>query len=157
MMDNKGTKGSTNRIVLAVDDEPVSLRMVQKTLQRQFNVLAASTPQEALIILRREEVAVLVTDQRMPAMTGTELMRMGLQINSNMVCILLTSANDNETFHDAIIKSGAMKVVAKPWDPGKLLELVQIAFDKYLKRGENQKSIERLRNVQESLKGINRQ
>ncbi|HWP42030.1 MAG TPA: response regulator [Blastocatellia bacterium] len=145
-----------NTLIVAVDDEPVSLRLMEKVLQRYFRVVAVSSGQEALSILKREEVAVLITDQRMPVMTGTELLRSAQRINPNTVGLLVTSSNDNETFHDAIMNSGAFRVISKPWDPDKLTQVVEAALGKYRTRVENQKSIQQLRNVKESLKNLSR-
>ena len=94
-----------DRIILVVDDEPISLRMVERLLQQRFTVIAASSGEQALEILSRQEIVLLITDQHMSGITGTELLRRALKMRPDMIGVLLTSANDNETFRDAIIRS----------------------------------------------------
>jgi len=144
-----------DRTILVVDDEQISLRMVERLLQKRFTVIAASSGEQALEILNRQEIVLLITDQHMSGITGTELLRRALQIRPDMIGVLLTSANDNETFRDAIIDSGASRVVTKPWDPAKLLQIVETCMEKQQFRLENRRAIDQLKDVRQSLKGIN--
>ena len=144
-----------DRIILVVDDEPISLRMVERLLQKRFTVIAASSGEQALEILSRQEIVLLITDQHMSGITGTELLRRALQIRPDMIGVLLTSANDNETFRDAIMNSGASRVVTKPWDPAKLLQIVETCLEKQQSRLENRRAIDQLKDIRQSLKDIN--
>jgi len=145
------------RVILVVDDEEINLRMVERLLQRRYRVKTASSGQEALRIIEEEEVAVLITDQCMPGMTGTELLRQGREVRVSMVSILLTSAKDNETFREAIMKSGALRVINKPWEAGKLLQVVESGMEKYEGLEKTKRAMDQLKEVRQSLKGINRQ
>jgi DNA-binding NtrC family response regulator len=144
-----------DRIILVVDDEPISLRMVERLLQQRYTVIAASSGEQALEILSRQQIVLLITDQHMSGITGTELLRRALQMRPDMIGVLLTSANDNETFRDAIINSGALRVVVKPWDAAKLLQIVETCLEKQKSRLENRRAIDQLKDIRQSLKGIN--
>src|SRR5260370_12226416 len=137
--------------ILIVDDEPVNLMMLEKVLLRKFEVVTAKSGQEALRILNRETVSLLITDQRMPGMTGTELLRKSRSVNPDMVCMLITAESDSGTFLDAIMKSGAVRVIKKPWDPDKLLKTVESSLEKYESLCETKRAINQLKKVNEQL------
>ena len=109
--------------ILVVDDESTSLLMLEKVLRTSYTVITARSGAEALDVLKREEISLLITDQRMPGMTGTELLRESQSLRPGMVSMLLTSNNDTETFIDAITKAGALRVINKPWDAANLLSI----------------------------------
>jgi response regulator RpfG family c-di-GMP phosphodiesterase len=117
--------------ILAVDDEPINLRMLERLLRKHFRVLTATSPEEALRLLERENVSLLLTDQRMPGMLGTELLRKSRVLQPDMVRMVVTATNDSETFIDAIKNSGAVRVISKPWDPDKVLQAIRDALLKY--------------------------
>jgi DNA-binding NtrC family response regulator len=140
--------------ILAVDDEPINLKLIERLLRRHFSVLTAKSGEEALQIVRREEIALIISDQRMPGMLGTELLRKCQSINPEMVRILVTANNDLNTFIDAIRNSGAARVINKPWDPPDMLNTVQDAIAKYERALENKRTMTKLRQVSESLEQI---
>ena len=140
--------------ILAVDDEPINLRMLDRLLRKHYRVLTATSGEEALRILNREPVSLIMTDQRMPGMLGTELLRKSRASNPDMVRIVVTATNDSDTFIDAIKNSGAIRVISKPWDPDKILQIVQEALAKYERRLENKEALSRLRQANEDLNKI---
>ncbi|MEJ2050915.1 MAG: response regulator, partial [Calditrichota bacterium] len=76
-----------NYKVLAVDDEQASLNAINRTLRKEFEVILSLNAQSALEALKKEKIAVLLADQRMPGMTGVELFQKALQIQPNAVRI----------------------------------------------------------------------
>lgn len=140
--------------ILAVDDEPINLRMLERLLRRHYRVLTANNAQEALEILDREQVSLILTDQRMPGMQGTELLRKSRALNPDMVRMVVTATNDSDTFIDAIKNSGAIRVISKPWDPDKILQVVKDALARYERLLENKEAISRLRQANEDLNKI---
>lgn len=88
--------------LLAVDDEPANLRMLERLFRSEYRVLTANNGGEALELLSREEVALIITDQRMPGMSGTELLRQTLRTRPETVRIILTGYTDIESLTDAI-------------------------------------------------------
>jgi putative two-component system response regulator len=119
--------GKTNTILI-VDDEVINLRMLERVLCNQYQVVCATSGSAALEILKREDIALLISDQRMPGMTGNELLRRGRVINPNLVCMLVTANTDNETSVEALSTAGAMRVIHKPWKRETLLRFVQDAL-----------------------------
>lgn len=122
--------------ILVVDDEPANLRMLERLLRKEYTVLAATSGAEALEILKSHEVSLIITDQRMPEMNGTELLRQSMDINPEAAKIILTGHSDIEALIDAINSSRVHKYVSKPWDPMQLKEVVQNAVREYRQRIE---------------------
>jgi two-component system, sensor histidine kinase and response regulator len=140
--------------ILAVDDEPVNLRMLERLLRKRFTVLTAISAEQAMQILEHENVSLILTDQRMPGMQGTELLRKSRALNPDMVRMVITATNDNETFVDAIRNSGAIRVISKPWDPDKLLQTIEEALGRYENLLENKQALSRLKEANENMKRI---
>src|SRR5205807_507204 len=87
--------------ILIVDDEPVNLRTLNRLLRANYEVVTAESGDEALKLLQQHNVALLISDQRMPGMTGIELMKNTVALRPQMVKILLTGYTDI----DALIES----------------------------------------------------
>jgi DNA-binding NtrC family response regulator len=148
---------SHHHLVLIVDDEPINLMMLQKVLRTKFIVKTAGSGQEALAILKREVVSLLITDQRMPGMTGTDLMRQSRLIVPDMFCILMTAESDMDTLMNAIVESGAIRVINKPWDAAKILIQVEDALEKYEAARKKKEVIDQLRRANQVLERITNQ
>src|ERR1051325_178797 len=103
-----------SQLVLIVDDEMTNLKLVERLVKGSFRTLTARSGEEALEILQREEVSILVTDQCMPGMSGTELLRQAHPLKPDMICLLMTASNDTTVFIDAMMRSGAVGVISKP-------------------------------------------
>ena len=140
--------------ILAVDDVPINLRMLERLLRKHFRVLTAGSAEEALQILEREKVSLILTDQRMPGMQGTELLRKSQALHPDMVRMVVTATNDSETFIDAIKNSGAIRVISKPWDPDKVLQAIMDALARYERLLENKEAISRLKQANEDLNKV---
>ncbi|HWS55477.1 MAG TPA: response regulator, partial [Pyrinomonadaceae bacterium] len=80
--------------IMVVDDEPANLRLLERLFRRDYSVVAASSGEEALRLLEQHDVALLVTDQRMPGMTGIELLKRTAPLRPHMVRIVLTGYTD---------------------------------------------------------------
>jgi response regulator RpfG family c-di-GMP phosphodiesterase len=140
--------------ILVVDDESTNLLMLERVLRTDYTVITARSGAEALEVLKREEISLLITDQRMPGMTGTELLLESQSLRPGMVSMLLTSNSDTETFLDAIMKAGALRVINKPWDPANLLSVVEKSLTVYENFVERKGSSDRLKLMQERLDKI---
>ena len=118
--------------ILVVDDEIDNLDLLYRTFRRDFQVLKAYSGVEALNILAEEgEVAVIISDQRMPEMKGTEFLRKTLPQFPNTVRIILTGFTDIEDLVDAINAGQVYKYITKPWDPDELKVVVDRAVETY--------------------------
>ncbi|BAY43230.1 response regulator receiver modulated GAF sensor protein [Scytonema sp. HK-05] len=118
--------------ILVVDDEQDNLDLLYRTFRRDFNVLKAESGMNALEVLAAEgEVAVIISDQRMPQMKGTEFLSKTVPQFPDTVRIILTGFTDIEDLVEAINTGQVYKYITKPWDPGELKAVVQQAAQTY--------------------------
>jgi len=120
---------TTPATVLLVDDEPRVLDALEALLAMEYRVLRAERPEQGLARLAEDDVAVVLSDQRMPGMTGTELLARSREIAPDTVRILLTAFTDVEAMMESINASGVYHFLLKPWDPNELLLLVARAVE----------------------------
>jgi two-component system response regulator HupR/HoxA len=118
--------------VLIVDDEPRVLDALEAVLAAEFQVLRAEGGEEALRILQGAEAAVIVSDYRMPGMTGVELLRRSQEIAPDAMRIVLTAYTDVDHLMEAINTGRIYHFVPKPWDPNEFLLIVRRAAERYL-------------------------
>jgi len=118
--------------MLVVDDEPDNLDLLYRTFRRDFKVLRAESGVEALEVLSNEgEVAVIISDQRMPEMKGTEFLSRTVPEFPDTVRIILTGFTDVEDLVDAINAGQVYRYITKPWDPDELKHVVDRASETY--------------------------
>ena len=123
--------------ILIVDDEPRVLDSLEAVLAAEFRVLRAGGGDAALEILAHEDVAVIVTDYRMPGMTGVELLRRSLDVAPDAMRMVLTAYTDVDSLMDAINTGHIYHFIAKPWDPNELTVVVRRAAERYRLHREN--------------------
>jgi two-component system response regulator HupR/HoxA len=124
--------------ILIVDDEPRVLDALEAILAAEFRVLRAGHGEEALARLSAEpEVAVIVTDHRMPGMTGVELLRRSQELTPDAIRIVLTAYTDVDNLMEAINTGRIYHFVPKPWDPNELLLVVRRAAERWRLAREN--------------------
>jgi class 3 adenylate cyclase len=119
----------TPATVLLVDDEPRVLDALEALLAMEHRILRAERPEIALRHLREEDVAVVVSDQRMAGLTGTELLTRSRDVAPDTVRILLTAFTDTEALMDSINAAGVYHFLLKPWDPNELRHVVGRAVE----------------------------
>jgi CheY-like chemotaxis protein len=118
--------------LLVVDDEPDNLDLLYRTFRRDFHVLRAESGKSALEVLATEgEVAVIISDQRMPEMKGTEFLSKTVPQFPNTIRIILTGFTDVEDLVEAINAGQVYKYITKPWDPSELRAVVKTAAETY--------------------------
>jgi signal transduction histidine kinase len=103
--------------VLYVDDEPDNLRIFDLTFGREFTVYTAPSGEAGLDVLTRLPVALVLSDHRMPGMTGTEFLARVADIDPKTVRIMVTAYGDAETLEDAINTGSIYRYIPKPWTP----------------------------------------
>ena len=140
--------------ILAVDDEPANVRMLERLFHKEFNVLTATSGEEALELLNRETVTLIITDQRMPGMSGTDLLRESLRSRPDAIKIILTGYTDIEALIEAINVTRVYKFVSKPWDPIDLKELVHDAVAEHERQTDQKKMLEGLISLVQSHPGL---
>ncbi|MEO1591903.1 MAG: response regulator [Cyanobacteria bacterium J06632_22] len=127
-----GTPSLKKPRMLVVDDEPDNLDLLYRTFRREYQVLRAESGVQALEVLQNEgEVAVIISDQRMPEMTGTEFLSKTVPEFPDTVRIILTGFTDVEDLVQAINAGQVYRYITKPWDPDELKAVVQRATDTY--------------------------
>ncbi|MBH8553287.1 SpoIIE family protein phosphatase [Nostocaceae cyanobacterium CENA357] len=118
--------------LMVVDDELDNLDLLYRTFRRDFQVYKANNALSALEILNKEgEMAVIISDQRMPEMNGTEFLSHTVERFPDTIRILLTGFTDVEDLVDAINSGQVFKYITKPWNPERLKVLVDQATDTY--------------------------
>ncbi len=117
MADKKGK-------VLCVDDEPHVLRALQWLLQKEFDIHIAGSAQEAIRLLGQHDFDVIVSDQRMPGVTGVELLREVRKRAPRAMRILLTGYSDLDAMVRSVNESEVFRFITKPWDIRELPKLI---------------------------------
>lgn len=141
--------------IIVVDDEPANLRLLERLFRHDYEVITAESGEEALRLLGQHDAAILITDQRMPGMTGVELVKETARVRPRMVRIILTGYMDVETLVEAINSGLVYKYVTKPWSNEELRLTVKRALEHYETNKErhelkmmNQRLTSRLREIQ---------
>lgn len=119
--------------VLFVDDEEYILKALERVCADDETIrpFMAGSAAEAMEILRKEEIAVLVSDHRMPTTTGTDLLKQAKAISPDTVKILMTGYADLPTAIEAINSCDVFRFIVKPWDNDGLLETVHEGLNRY--------------------------
>jgi response regulator RpfG family c-di-GMP phosphodiesterase len=117
--------------LLIVDDEMPNLRLLERLFSRDFHCLTASSGADAIQLLEQNDVAILISDQRMPQMTGIELLKKTSLLRPHMVRILLTGYTDVEALVEALNSGLVYKYVTKPWNNDELKLTVTRACEHY--------------------------
>lgn len=122
--------------ILLVDDEKDNLQALQRLLRGVFDVTVCSSPLEALGLMGKKEFHVIISDQRMPHMTGVELLEKAQKICPQSTRILLTGYTDIESVIEAINRGHIYRYIAKPWDPEEFKITLKQANESYRLRKE---------------------
>ena len=129
--------------ILCVDDEIDNVEALERLFRRKYKVFKATSGPEALKIMKKNPVTVIISDQRMPDMTGVEFLAKSLDLQPDTIRILLTGFTDIDSVIDAINSGQIYRYVTKPWDPVDLSNAVDKAAERYeLKEEIRQKNIE---------------
>ena len=100
--------------VLYVDDEPENLRVFELTFGREFSILTAASAEEGMEILNENPVAVVLSDQRMPGVSGVQFLSRVRELDPDTIRILVTAYGDVETLGDAINDGSVYRYLPKP-------------------------------------------
>ena len=102
--------------LLVVDDEPDLVQSVKDLLRRDYNVLGATRASEGLQIMDRERVQIVMSDQRMPEMTGVEFLGRIKELHPEAIRLLFTAYSDMTAVIDAINQGSVYRYISKPWE-----------------------------------------
>lgn len=143
--------------ILYVDDEMNNLISFKALFRINYNVFIAQGGPDAIKILNEHEIHVIITDQRMPEMTGVEFLETILQDHPDPVRILLTGYSDLNAVIDAINKGKIFHYLSKPWDETELETTINRAYDIYRQRREEKETNEKLLLTNDQLEFLLRQ
>ena len=148
--------------VLFVDDEPDIIETFVLNYQNDFTVHTALGGAEAIALLEREPVDVLVADQRMPGMPGIDVIRRALELRPRIVPIILTGFTDLDVLIDALNLGRVHRYLSKPWDSRELrlaitraIESCHLAAENERLAAENRRLVEELKRANETLAAQN--
>jgi response regulator RpfG family c-di-GMP phosphodiesterase len=131
--------------LLVVDDEPDVCDSVYDLLRREFKVLKAPSAAEGIKLMQEHEVHIIMTDQRMPQITGVELLSKIRQGHPKAVRMLFTGYADLESVIAAINQGHIFQFIKKPWHPEELEAAVREAAAEYERLVEQAQEINRLK------------
>lgn len=140
--------------VLVVDDEENILLSIKRLLaDENWEVATARSGDDGLRLLQgKNDIAVIVSDQRMPGMSGVEFLQKAKEISPDAIRIVLTGYADMNATVDAINKGGASRYLNKPWNDGELVQVIRECLDKYNLIQENKRLNQELQEWNRRLK-----
>jgi response regulator RpfG family c-di-GMP phosphodiesterase len=144
-------------VVLYVDDEENNLISFKATFRLKYKILTAISGDEAFKLLAQNKVEIIITDQRMPGMTGVAFLEKVLLQYPDPMRILLTGFTDMAAVVDAINKGKIFHYLTKPWDEAELDMTIKRAHDTYLEQERIKKMNENLSVSNEQLEFLLRQ
>jgi DNA-binding NtrC family response regulator len=137
--------------ILIVDDEPDVLESLSLTFRKHYQVLLAQTGEEALKTLESLDVALVIVDQRMPGMSGIQLLAQIKEKYPRIMRIILTGYSDIKDAVDAINRGWVYRYVSKPWDNQELMLIVRQALQYYAISRELEARMEELSRINREL------
>ncbi|MFN3404177.1 MAG: response regulator [Cytophagaceae bacterium] len=145
--------------ILYVDDENNNLVTFKATFRPYFQIFTALSAEEGKKILEEKgaQINIIITDQRMPVMTGVEFLSSIINEYPDPIRILLTGYADLQAVIDAVNKGQIYQYISKPWEEGHLKIIIEKAYEVYSLRQENKELIKSLLRANEQLEFLLRQ
>lgn len=137
--------------VLYVDDVPMNLKLFEATFRNDYDLILTEDPREVLKILEEKEVQVLVSDQRMPEMSGTDLLEAVADKFPDIRRYLLTAFTDTETVIEGVNKGRIHGYIKKPMQPDEIRQSIQNSLEVYHLRKRNQQMMKELEEMNKEL------
>jgi EAL domain-containing protein (putative c-di-GMP-specific phosphodiesterase class I)/FixJ family two-component response regulator len=145
------------RSLLLVDDEVNIVAALKRLFRRDgYHILSANSGHEALEVLKQNPVDVIVSDQRMPGMTGTELLHIAKDLYPDTMRIVLSGYTELQSVTEAVNEGAIYKFLTKPWDDDRLREHVAEAFLRKGMADENHRLVLEVRTANQELAKANR-
>jgi len=143
--------------ILIVDDEENILRSIKRLLiEENLDVLTASSGEKALGLLENNpDIAIIISDQRMPGLSGVDLLEQAKKIAPDSLRILLTGYADIKASMDAINRAGAYRYITKPWNDDELVQIIKEALQRSSLERENKRLSAIVKRQNEELKQWN--
>ena len=146
----------TDKVVLCVDDEPHILNALQRLLRKEdFQVVTARDVEEGLAVLASRPVQLVISDQRMPGMTGVEFLQKVKELFPDAVRVILSGYADVGVIVDSINKGEIYRFLTKPWNDEELKSSIRQCLAAYDMAQQNRQLTERIRQQNEELHRLN--
>ncbi|MBW2270776.1 MAG: sigma-54-dependent Fis family transcriptional regulator [Deltaproteobacteria bacterium] len=158
MSETSGTRsseGAGGYGILIVDDEEAILESLEFTLGTENQIFTAQTGEQALEILEREPIALVISDQVMPGMSGVEFFEKVIERNPRAVRMMLTGYSDLSSLVRAVNEGRIYRYIQKPWEPDELRINVRRALESYELIAENSQLASDLADANERLRAEN--
>jgi response regulator RpfG family c-di-GMP phosphodiesterase len=131
--------------VLYVDDEEHNLVSFKAAFRRDYNIFTANSAKEGIDLLRHNDIGLIITDQRMPEMTGVQFLEKVVHEFPNAVRMILTGFSDLDAIIEAINSGRVYRYITKPWDQNELKVAIENAKQLYQLQLKNKKLIGELK------------
>ena len=142
--------------ILFVDDEENILSAMRRLFRREgYEILTATGGEEALAILEKQPVSLIVSDQRMPQMIGAEFLARSREVSPNSIRMLLTGYSDIEAATQAINEGGIYRYITKPWDDEDLKTTVRAGLQRFQIGEDNRRLTAELQRKNAELEAFN--
>jgi len=137
--------------ILFIDDEPNNLIVFKNSFFRYYNIITAESGEKGLKILEDNDIHLVITDQKMPGMTGVQFLEKVVERYPSILRMIITAYSDIEVIIQAINKCGIYQYVLKPWDSRDLKNNIDNALKSYQLIKDNEELVGQLRASNETL------
>lgn len=134
-------------VIVCIDDETHNNEALERLLRKKYKVYSTISPSEGLELIKKYQPVVIVSDQRMPQMTGVELLEQSIPLSPDSIRLLLTGYTDIESVIAAINEGQIYRYLTKPWEPQDLIITIDKAYETFLLRQELKKQNEQLKSL----------
>ena len=117
--------------LLIVDDEPANLRVLERLFASNFEVFTATSGEDGLEVLSAHDIALIISDQRMPGMNGVEFLKKAAALRTSTVRMILTGYTDIDALVESINSGVVYRYITKPWSNPDLQQTVKRALEFY--------------------------
>ena len=137
--------------ILFIDDEPNNLVVFKNSFFRYYNIITADSGEKGLKILEENEIHLVITDQKMPGMTGVQFLEKVVEKYPSILRMIITAYSDIEVIIQAINKCGIYQYILKPWDSRDLKNNIDNALKSYQLAKDNDELVHQLKRSNETL------
>ncbi|MBS3914053.1 MAG: response regulator [Bacteroidetes bacterium] len=138
--------------VLYIDDEEANVKAFEASFRREFDITATTSLPHALDALSKKEYQVIISDQKMPGVAGTEFLLAISAKYPKSLKVILTAYQDFQVAREALNSGRIFKYMLKPWDRDEIIQTVNLAYELYTLRNERERLIEELLKTQDEMK-----
>ncbi|MDA3941460.1 MAG: response regulator [Spirochaetia bacterium] len=143
--------------ILFVDDEKNVLLSIKRIFRTtDFELLTADSGKDAITILKETNVSIIISDMKMPEMTGSELLKEAMKIRPDAIRIILSGHSEAENIMDAINEGSIWRFISKPWHNNELIMTLRNASELYERKIEKNKLIIALKEKTDQLNSMNK-